>query len=167
MLVILLLKSRRSGHRNLLLQRHILHRDVSINNLMYFCTKLANNTGKLIDLDLAADVFKLWAVGGATAGDLRTVSILVCLTNHTYSHFHKSRARVCSDQRRCYLPPTRTSLYLAPTITWMTSSRSFTFSHFTAPHSWGQQVIRSQFRSRKLLHSRHGTLLWNWTRVQK
>lgn len=47
------------GHRNLLLKRKILHRDVSINNLMYFSTKRQYNMGKIIDLDLAADVEKL------------------------------------------------------------------------------------------------------------
>ncbi|KZT07461.1 uncharacterized protein LAESUDRAFT_724905, partial [Laetiporus sulphureus 93-53] len=36
------------GYRNLLLQREILYRDVSINSLMYFCTARAFNAGKLL-----------------------------------------------------------------------------------------------------------------------
>ncbi|KZT05327.1 uncharacterized protein LAESUDRAFT_760216 [Laetiporus sulphureus 93-53] len=60
------------GHRDLLLGRGILHRDISFNNLMYYSAGTSGNTGKLIDLDLAANVRTLWNSGVATIGDFRT-----------------------------------------------------------------------------------------------
>ncbi|KDQ08175.1 hypothetical protein BOTBODRAFT_119008, partial [Botryobasidium botryosum FD-172 SS1] len=59
------------GHRNLLIECQILHRDISIHNIMFHSTGGEGNTGRVIDLDLAADVERLWRGGGRTEGDVR------------------------------------------------------------------------------------------------
>ncbi|KDQ16002.1 hypothetical protein BOTBODRAFT_144749 [Botryobasidium botryosum FD-172 SS1] len=54
------------GHRNLLFDYHILHRDISVHNIMFDSAGGEGNAGRLIDLDLAADVGELWCKGRRT-----------------------------------------------------------------------------------------------------
>jgi len=61
------------GHINLLLQEQILHRDVSLSNIMYDADGGSGNMGRLIDLNMVK-VIKFPPVL-MTEGDLRTVSL--------------------------------------------------------------------------------------------
>src|SRR5882762_10937296 len=45
-----------TGHRTMLLKNHILHRDISLGNIMYDGDGGEGNTGRLIDFDLAKHV---------------------------------------------------------------------------------------------------------------
>ena len=62
-----------SGHQ-FLLEADILHRDVSVYNIVYDMSEEPGNRGRIIDLDLAVNVEDLWANGHQrTEGDARTV----------------------------------------------------------------------------------------------
>ena len=62
------------GHRNMLLKRGILHRDISLGNIMFDPSGGDKDLGRLIDFDLAKCVeFRRGSEMG-TWGDFRTVS---------------------------------------------------------------------------------------------
>src|SRR5882762_5368488 len=69
------------GHQAMLLERQVLHRDISLGNIMFDHAGGIGNTGRLIDFDLAKRI----AVGDQlfmTPGDFRTVrSVHVCYTS--------------------------------------------------------------------------------------
>jgi serine/threonine protein kinase len=60
-----------TGHRNLLLDRNILHRDISLGNIMFDADGDSGNTGRLIDLDMAKVI--TFPPAKMTEGDTRTV----------------------------------------------------------------------------------------------
>lgn len=63
-----------SGHRHLLFNCRILHRDISVYNIVYASQGGPSNRGRIIDLDLAVDVDELWSPEHrSTLGDGRTV----------------------------------------------------------------------------------------------
>ena len=62
------------GHQYLLLKCHILHRDISVFNIVYDARREEGSHGRIIDLDLAEDVNRLWSTEHqSTEGDGRTV----------------------------------------------------------------------------------------------
>ena len=65
-----------TDHKTMLLEHHILHRDISLGNVMYDGDRRDGDTGRLVDFDLA----KLVAPGDImvrTAGDFRTVRCIL------------------------------------------------------------------------------------------
>jgi serine/threonine protein kinase len=68
-----------SGHRNMLLERGILHRDVSLGNIMFDPSGGEKNLGRLIDFDMAKEIgHGPWT---STQDDFRTVCLMI------YHHF--------------------------------------------------------------------------------
>ena len=67
-----------TGHKTMLLENQILHRDISLGNVMYHHVGGEGSTGRLIDFDLAKRV-TAGDIMVRTAGDFRTVRfILAC-----------------------------------------------------------------------------------------
>src|SRR5882762_6323664 len=63
-----------AGHRDMLLQRGYLHRNISLSNIMFDPRGGDNNLGRLIDFDLAKRVE--FGSKTSTAGDFRTVGVV-------------------------------------------------------------------------------------------
>jgi len=73
------------GHRNMLLKRGILHRDISLGNIVFDPSGGDKNLGRFIDFDLAKYVrFRRGSETG-TRGDFRTVSLVFSSTRPSSS----------------------------------------------------------------------------------
>jgi serine/threonine protein kinase len=74
------------GHRNMLLKRGILHRDISLRNIMFDPRSGANsgNLGRLIDYDMARDVHDGSKMN--TSNDFRRVCLAIYVFGSRPSH---------------------------------------------------------------------------------